>query len=477
MQIEFNLIIEKIKNNQTVNLESLVDSTLDHFSEKISFLARKTYENNDLLSYSSFKEECKNVILLALDTFFLKKKHWLNQGVTGQDVCNYIAASLDNHATSLKHKIEADNRQTVLICPLCKLENKREYLTKEDKLWRCDNCTRLSETKLPPTQFLLRRIFSLHSRSGYRCPDCNRFLPASAVSEGIACPYEDCLFLGLKDQLQLMSHPFISCVRNTISLDDVENKSQKQSDKLSKQLVDNSSQADAYTCISVSEQIQLELETLNCVIENQMSSLKRSNRDSTLNQKLTMYRAFQNMIQKSPEEMVSYLVHQKKKFDFPIQSRIFQEYIALIENLIPFHFIRAGSKIDIIDLLDPNLLLFLGQSEFVSVISTEHTIHNETTEFYISKTSLKNYGPCFLGKIIDIIDVKNNKSIKNKLKEYSFNEIWMDKSVAPGTEVKVIHYRIPSHYETGSMIFLQKTRKDIVDRVYMVLNNKKREAK
>ena len=180
------------------------------------------------------------------------------------------------------------------------------------------------------------------------------------------------------------------------------------------------------------------------------------------------------MLENHPIEMVRYLVHRYQRSDFPIQARIFQIYYKLVENSLPFTIEKRGKEIDIIDLTSPDLALFDGISEFETEVEKNNIIPNKTKEEYIGGRNYKNYGPCFLGKIIDIIDLESEKSIKNEMLEYGFLQIKMRNVVKVGTPVKVIHYRILSHYEIGSLVFLQHTRKNIVDSVYFRLHGKKR---
>jgi len=53
----------------------------------------------------------------------------------------------------------------------------------------------------------------------------------------------------------------------------------------------------------------------------------------------------------------------------------------------------------------------------------------------------------------------------------------MEKTIEKNIPVTVSHFRIPSHYELGSLVYLQRIRRQIVDSVYFRLNNKKRPLK
>ena len=71
---------------------------------------------------------------------------------------------------------------------------------------RCTNCTEVSEriqddikankadTYLQ-CKYNIHSKFALHSKKGYRCPECLKFIPDSlSRNEKVTCPYDDCLF-------------------------------------------------------------------------------------------------------------------------------------------------------------------------------------------------------------------------------------------------------------------------------------------
>lgn len=470
MQLIYDKCIADLKQNKEINIQPLVEPTLDFLLEKVKLITNKAYSSPDQLDFSSFKEESKIVIKKSLETFFLKKKHWEKDDASSKDVLSYIIGAISNHAKAIRNSIDSQARYAILICPLCKLDNRKEILVKEDKLWKCDHCWKEWESAKVLSEKVLFDSFKLHSRSGFKCPECNRFLPASAIGDTLSCLYSDCLFMGHKKDLEPMAHPSFLGTRNLLYISNQKD----EDDKSDFDIVDSGAYSDAYACVCVSEQLKAEHTMISDIISEKISLLKRTNRESTLNQKILMHQAFKQMLDECPEDMIPYLVRLKKKFDIPLQPRIFQKYIKLIENNLPISFIRANKKIDIIDLLDPNLSLFLGESEFESVVDVNLMARNNTKEEYVGRTTFKNYGPCFLGKILEVNDEKGN-SILDKIKWHSFNQIHFDNSVSPGTKIFVKHYRIPSHYENKSMIFLQSVRRDLVDKIYFTLNNKKRE--
>jgi len=160
-----------------------------------------------------------------------------------------------------------------------------------------------------------------------------------------------------------------------------------------------------------------------------------------------------------PEDMVSYLVHLNQNNDVPIQARIFQEYIKLIENALPISFYKNGEEIEILSINDPNLALFAGKSIFSAKVKENGFIPNGTIETYIGSRENKMYGICSIGKLISIVD-DNGKSLLDQVISYNFTGI--NTNLAIGTNVVVTHFRLLPHYEIGHMVCLQRTRKRII---------------
>lgn len=486
-------IITKIDENALYFKEQDIDSwlvkdLLKFYESKIVFFAHKAYRSRELppVAILAFKESVSIELKNALKTFLLKKKYWLN----GRNINPYLLKTI----SFVSKKVNYDNilsKVNLPICPACKSKGKREFLIQEDKsyryqLWRCQYCTEELERltfeiqnetdnqKLLNLQLQkrLRSAFSLHSRKGFKCLDCSRFIPLSLNTEfGISCPYNDCGYIGQIEELTQTSHPVRVSSRKYISLNQNAFKFADGNITLQDRLK-NESVTEAQ--ININENYITEYEVLLQVIEEQIQQIKRINSQSTIIQKLLMYEAYKNMISLYTEEMVSYLVHRKQHTDFPIQSRIFQEYVKLIINYLPFTIKKKGEDIDILSLIDPNLSLFLGESRFDSYVDNNNSIPNKTKETYIGGRKNKNYGSCFIGWLIDVIDLKTNNSILDKVVRYGFVNIIMDNSIEKKLPVQVVHYRIPSHYEMDSLVYLQKIRRQIVDSVYFRLNNEKR---
>ena len=181
------------------------------------------------------------------------------------------------------------------------------------------------------------------------------------------------------------------------------------------------------------------------------------------------YQAFANLLKKYPEQMVDYLLHESRSGGF--QHKVFQEYIKLLEEALPFSFKKNKRLHKVESLLDDNLNLFDGISVFEGIVSEKLVIKNGTREFYIGGRESKVSKPYYIGKLLSIIDKKDSSVLMDHVKEYSFSLIKM-KDIEPGTEVIVTHLRVPPHYQMKGMVYVNRIRKKIVERARVVMNKK-----
>jgi len=475
-------IFKKIKNNADKLNEHdintwILPSLMVHYDSRLNKIARRVYGSDiNIVSLNAVKEESKKVLKDALNTFFFKKEHWKN----GRNLNTYLLSCLKRLSISLYWNISSVKKISVPTCPICKIYGRKEILISESGMLRCQYCTEESNrlsNEIEDIYNLQSRInlyemFSLHSRKGYRCPDCLRFIPESIIKDRVICPYPSCIYIGNVKDLTKMAHPTGTSHIKTISLNNKIGDSKESFQSLFK-----SNCIGPDICINMKERINKEYNILLQVINDQISSIKRNSLSYTIIQKSLMYQAYKNMLDEYPEDMISYLVHLKQNSDFPIQARIFQEYAKLVENHLPFTIKKCGKDIDIISLTSPDLALFDGKSEFEACVDNNHIIPNKTKEEYIGGRNFKNYGRCFIGKVINVIDKNSGKSLKKNIEEYSFVKIKMDNSVSPGLPVIVKHFRILPHYDMHSMVYLQRIRRNIVDSTYFRLHKVKRVRK
>ncbi len=469
------------------DLSWIVADLSQHYQHRIDNHAVRVYGNSNIVSRDAFRETAKATLFNGLNTFLFKREHWR----AGRDVNSYLLMCLKRLADQFFWDQSSAKRATVLICPGCRELGVKVCLVSESKLWRCSNCTseidrlqddvkggKLSteESVSVRARIRIHKSFTLHTRRGFRCPEpsCSRFIPESLNGKfGIECPYSDCDFFGQAESLDQMTHPSMLATRQTFSLNQPINSSESfGSNTICLQDTFAAETIGADDKISINESFVKEYRILLEVIDSQIENVKRTNNNSTRIQKLLMYKSFRLMCEKHPDEMVSYLVHQKQSADSPIQARIFQQYVRLIENELPFTIERRGEKIEIFSISDAELDLFSGSSTFDAFVNGNGKIPNNTIETYAGLREYKMYGPCFLGLITSIINKKTGESVLDKVKSHTFVDIDID--LPSGTEVTVTHYRIPSHYELKGLVALQRIRKSIVDKVYFRLNGVKR---
>jgi hypothetical protein len=478
-------IFKKINDVVEVLVEEDIDEWLvpelsKYYDEFLTRLAPKAYDygyNCPAVAISAFKEQAKAQMHSALKTFFFKAEHWRS----GRDLNPYLLTVFYRLKDRIRWESETSKKTSVQVCPGCKSLQKREYLTlsSDDSFLKCKECsTQLElieeEIKLEKNANILNvlngrkrlfKAFHSHTRKGYRCPDCYNFIPESCNGTyGISCPYPGCHFFGSIDELEQMLHPSALVRRIDDSIHAYVCASSDGGKGIELQDMIKSSGVDsAFDIFSVNESFKAEKELLLSTLAEQKSQVMRTNSQGTLLQKALMYDAYTNMVNINPDDMINYLIKGKKCEDYPIQSRIFQEYVSLMYDALPYVITKAGKSYEINSLLDPNLTLFEGISVFDATVRSNYTIPNNTIEQYVGGRKFKSYGPCFIGYVIDVTNKETGLSVKSCIKKYSFVDIEFNhESVVVGTPVVVKHYRIPSHYEMGALTYLQRARKKIV---------------
>ena len=205
--------------------EWVVPAFESFYTTKINSLAYRAYGaagSVPQVARLAFRERSKAELRAALYTFLFKAEHWKS----GRDINTYLLTSLNRLADRIAWDKDSIKKVSLAICPACKFLNRKEFLLQEGKFWRCQQCTdehiRLeqeikdikSKSNNDKLLFVLEprynlcRLFSLHSKIGYRCPDCYRFIPESISGIfGVSCPYNDCSFFGKIDNLSKMAHP------------------------------------------------------------------------------------------------------------------------------------------------------------------------------------------------------------------------------------------------------------------------------
>ncbi len=477
-------IVTKINLNPSSITESDIDSwvvpeLMVFYRDKINALCREVYgysEKGSVVALGAFKQQAETTLRKGITTYLFKTLRWH----VSASVNPYLLTCLNRLADRLKSDVESIRKIGVPVCPACKSAGIKEFLFSDGRGLICQRCSsesiRLETEHDSEIEQCFHDIFAIHSKKGYRCPKCEKFIPDSYVHRYlVSCPYPSCNWFGTTNELELMAHPTGMSSEHLVSLD-VDYGDKWHGDNPGKthtwknNVADTNANADLR--IEVEQQYKKEKEIVKFVIETQMARVLKEPRTKSIKKQL-MYQAYLNILERQPEDMIAYLAHLKHAGDLPIQSQIFQEFIRLIENALPFKIEKHGTEIEVLSLLDPYLDLFLGMSKFVATIRSNRTIPNNTSEIYVGGRQMRDFGPCFIGFLCNVIDDKSNDLTK-KVEHYTFSHIKMNNEVEPGTIVSVTHFRIPSHYEMLGLVSLQRTRRRIVDSVYQRLHGERR---
>ncbi len=307
--------------------------------------------------------------------------------------------------------------ETKYLCPACLYLGQHSVL-KDSSLMRCQNCTNKLKTA-DPKYFELFNIFSLHSKKGFHCPECQRFLP-QVNSTQITCPYLDCSFSGSLEDLKRAHHPSLR------------NKELKP-------------------VVILTPRNSL----INNCIQSLLIKLEFTKSDVTYYHKLATLQAFRNISEKY-SNFSDYLLNNSRSGGF--QHKLFQEYSKILESFLPFNIKKYNKSIQIESLLDINLNIFNGISTFETQINS-NKIRNETREYYIGGRLGFYTQPYYIGKLLEIVD-SNNNSLLPMVQEYSFNYIKLNHKI--NDIIKVTHLRIIPHYQMGGMVYINRLRKEII---------------
>jgi hypothetical protein len=206
-----------------------------------------------------------------------------------------------------------------------------------------------------------------------------------------------------------------------------------------------------------------EKDSLIKIIKSEIENIEYISCDFTILHKRLAYNALLNLLIKYDHKFYDYLVNGSRSGGF--QSKAFHEYIKLLEESIPFSYRKGNNNCIVDSLLNDNLNIFDGISSFEEIVTDKLVVKNSTKEFYIGGRKGSIAEPFYIGKLLEIIDKNSNKSIIDNVIDYSFSKIKLV-NVKPGTEVIVSHLRIPPHYQIGGMVYLNRARKQISDKVF-----------
>lgn len=439
--------MEALKINSLLDVDALVEKFLIEHNQGINTIHRITFHTDDPLSIRSLKEELVDELRTGVVTFWNKYENL-------EEINPYLFYIVN--AFCKKKAAPHIKRKTEYLCPGCLFLGK-ENLISLSYVLSCDECFDSLKKSSDPKKIQLFRCFAKHNKSGYRCQDCSRFIPHPLVeSDEVSCPYFDCTFVGLHSNLKKMNHPTSQSNPEKLILDS----SKENKTSIKDLLVFN--ELDVHSKMEIEEELRGKSNAIHDIIESQKNGVPYSSSGFTSKHKFLCYQAFDNLLQKYPEQMVAYLADNSRSGGF--QAKTFQEYIRLLEDALPFTY-NKGKKVFLINsLLDDKLKLFDGISIFEEIVNDKLVIKNGTTEFYIGGRKGSIAKPYYIGKLLNIVDKNTKLSLMDKVVEYSFLRIKMH-NVNPATSVIVTHLRVAPHYQMGGMVYVNRVRKKIKERL------------
>jgi hypothetical protein len=436
-----------------MDIDLLVEDFLQRHQSGLYTIHRTYFKDDNQLSLKSMIEHLKDQLRTGCVTF-LNKNHPM------KEIDNYLFYI--THASCKGLAKLSEKKQTEYICPGCLFFGTITLVSAYDKTTLgCDECRAQLKNTTDPKKTKFFKAFAIHSKRGYRCPDCQRFIPIPLDgSSTVFCPYFDCCFIGEADSLNKMNHITSNTSPEHLILDMTADGERSFKDSIP------SSEKDAQQSLEQKESLLAKIKVIQEVIFSQHSHISYSSSDFTIKHKQFVYQAFDKLLKQYPQEMVGYLLDGTRSGGF--QHKVFQEYIRLLEQSIPF-LIRKRKKTYTIDsLLSKHLCIFDGISVFKGIVTDKLVIKNGTTEMYIGGRKASYTKPYYIGKLIGVINSQTKEPLLSSVKEYTFSRIYL-RDVAPGTLVTVTHLRVPPHYQMGGMVYVNRVRKKIIERACTVL--------
>lgn len=200
---------------------------------------------------------------------------------------------------------------------------------------------------------------------------------------------------------------------------------------------------------------------LDKIIDSEISKLIWNKKKYTTPLKICALMAFKNVLQKYESKFVKYLIYNSRAGGF--QNKLFHEFIRLVDLQLPFFCEKNKKKYVIDNINDPRLNIFSGKDVFTSVV-VNGIINNKTTKTYIGGRKASYIKPYYIGKLISVHD-RLGTNLINLVESYSFEKI-VTSGIIDNTEVEVAHMMVVPHYQMGAMLYINRARKNIVNKFH-----------
>lgn len=431
-----------------LDVDSLILDFLKKHDQGIVTIHRIYFPGAGQLSLRALIEELKEELKTGCVTFLNKEDSEM------KEIDSYLFYIVNDYCK--KKAAPQIKKKTEYLCPGCLFLGKENLVSYLNKYFRCDDCEAELRHATDPKHITFFRTFFKHNKAGYRCEECERFIPHPIDdSPVVSCPYYDCVFVGQWSSLRRMHHPTSQSNAETLTLD-----ATQEGGQCFKNLIPDAALSADFQ-MEVKEILDNQVKMLREIIDYQKNNVPYSSSDFTIKHKYLCYESFDNLLRKHPNEMVEYLLHGSRSGGF--QCKVFQEYIRLLEESLPYTF-KKNNKLHMVEsLLDDSLTLFDGISVFDGLVTDKLEIKNATKEFYVGGRKGAVAQPYYIGRLLSVNEKLTNTPLFDKVVEYSFSKVKL-KDIAPGTEVTVTHLRAPPHYQMGGMTYVNRVRKKIIER-------------
>lgn len=373
---------------------------VDKFIEK----NKKLIENYHLKFFKDKKTYSDLEHVAKLSVIDLLKNNSNNKNI--EDLLIY---EINQSFKNLYNELKSDGVKED-ICPLCEYFGVETFVKKNGYNNSCDVCR--SKIKYRNDPYF---IFSYYSKYGKKCSSCSRFVPLSYKL--INCPYPDCISIIDKDALKKMRNP----------------QSQKCDAEKKTNTQDNS------------------IDLLNKIINGRISSHQYVSRKNNTLHKSLICGAIKSLLKSEQDSFFSYLVGNSRSGGY--QSKIFQEYIRLLELEFPLYVQNNNRSFKVESLLDDNLNIFDGISTFYADVDSNGVIHNNTLDMHVNKDKITKF---FIGKVLSVTNTKTKECLDNNIDSYSFEKI--KTNLPPNTNVTVSHLRLIPSYGLGIMSHINREK-------------------
>lgn len=422
--------IEQIEKMDSEEINIITLEFINNHEFELNKIYKAIYGNqsyNNPIARKAFYEQAKVKIKEAL----------LNYSRLGKTapIESYIFGALSNLKTVLSKQESLSEYHSVAICPLCRNNNIRSYMSELDyNTLVCPECSKLAESSD------LHNKFHKHSKAGYRCQECFEFIPKSMTNSHVSCPYDGCFYVVPIDMAEKMPHPYAN-VRMANKMTD---------DSYISSL--NSGYTSPESDFMNMENAAFLFKKLKRAVDKHRNSVKKGSLETIKPQKLFILDAFDNLIDSHPNEMAMYLSKERSYPDSFIHT-VFMNYVNVVELALPC---EINNEL-VLSLLDPKLKLFRCKSVYTEKI-IDGFVKNSTKETYIGGRNHKFYGPNFIGKLLDI--KHNDISIMDHVTKFGFNGIHINGF--EGETVEVEHLSLLPHYDLGPFVHIKNVRTAII---------------